>query len=45
MYTLISTFAIIPPKKQVVKIRKTDADNDRGKTVKATLAQDCQKIQ
>ena len=28
MYTLISKFAIIPPKKQVVKIRKIDADSD-----------------
>jgi len=28
MYTLISKFAIIPPKKQVVKIRMTQADSN-----------------
>ena len=28
MYTFISQFAIIPPKKQVVKLRKIDADSD-----------------
>jgi len=27
MYTEISKFTIIPPKKQVVKIRKTEADS------------------
>ena len=33
MYTLISTFAIMPPKKQVVKKRKTkpDSDSNEGK--------------
>ena len=33
MYTLISKFAIIPPKTQFVKIRKieADSDSDRGK--------------
>jgi len=28
MYTLLSKFAIIPPEKQVVKIRKTEAGSD-----------------
>ena len=28
MYKLISNFAVIPPEKQVVKIRKTEADSD-----------------
>jgi len=28
MYTLISKVAIIPPKKQVFKIRKIEADTD-----------------
>jgi len=43
MYTLIPKFAIISPKKHVVKIRKieADSDSDRGET---TLAQNCKNI-
>jgi len=39
----ISTFVIIPPKKEIVKIRKTEADSDidGGEN---TLAQDCKNF-
>jgi len=40
MYTLISKFAIIPTKKQVVKIRKAEADTDSG-GCETTHAQGC----
>jgi len=41
MFTLISFFANISPKKQVVKIRKigSDPDNDRGENHTCTRLQ------
>jgi len=41
MYTIISIFAIIPPKKEVVKIRKTksDSDSDGGENHTCTRLQ------
>ena len=47
MYTLISTFAIISPKKQVVKRRKikTDSGSDGGENHACTLDKNCKKNQ
>jgi len=41
MYTLISKFAIIPPKKQVAKIRtiEADPDSDEGESHTCTKVQ------
>jgi len=44
MYTLISKFAIIPPKKEVFKMRKLRLTPTMME-VKTTLAQDCKKFQ
>jgi len=41
MYTLISKFAIIPSKKQIVKIRKIEADSDSDRDENNT----CSKLQ